>query len=231
MPPWARRWATRRWRRTACCELTGRGAISILLPESVANRGRRPWASNTVGADHCAGDPQQHGTRWRDHAPDHAGHRRRLRLRPEARHARQDRQVPGAGTTTPTRSPPQCSSPPTPNPLIVKLVADATGAQISISWGMWALAMLLPGLVAILLMPLVLYWLYPPQIKTTPNTPAIRPRQAGRAWPFEPGRDDYARRLCAAAGAVGRRAGDDLRPRLDRGPDDHRLHRPGRVGR
>lgn len=56
-----------------------------------------------------------------------------------------------------------------PNPLIVKLVADATGAQISISWGMWALAMLLPGLVAILLMPLVLYWLYPPQIKSTPN--------------------------------------------------------------
>jgi DASS family divalent anion:Na+ symporter len=56
-----------------------------------------------------------------------------------------------------------------PNPLIVKLVADATGAQISISWGMWALAMLLPGLVAIGLMPLVLYWLYPPQIKSTPN--------------------------------------------------------------
>ena len=56
-----------------------------------------------------------------------------------------------------------------PNPLVVKLVADATGAQIDISWGMWALAMLLPGLVAILLMPLVLYWLYPPEIKTTPN--------------------------------------------------------------
>ena len=56
-----------------------------------------------------------------------------------------------------------------PNPLIVKLVADATGAKISISWGMWALAMLLPGLVALLLMPLVLYWLYPPQIKSTPN--------------------------------------------------------------
>ena len=36
-----------------------------------------------------------------------------------------------------------------PNPLIVKLVAEATGAKISISWGMWALAMLLPGLVAI----------------------------------------------------------------------------------
>ncbi len=56
-----------------------------------------------------------------------------------------------------------------PNPLIVKLIADATGAQISISWGMWALAMLLPGLLGIALMPLVLYWLYPPQIKHTPD--------------------------------------------------------------
>ncbi len=56
-----------------------------------------------------------------------------------------------------------------PNPLVVKLIADATGAQISISWGMWALAMLLPGLVGIALMPLVLYWLYPPQIKHTPD--------------------------------------------------------------
>ncbi len=56
-----------------------------------------------------------------------------------------------------------------PNPLVVKLIADATGAQISISWGMWALAMLLPGLVGIALMPLVLYWLYPPQIKRTPD--------------------------------------------------------------
>jgi len=54
-----------------------------------------------------------------------------------------------------------------PNPLIVKLVAEATGAQISLSWGTWALAMLLPGLVAILLMPLVLLKLYPPEITDT----------------------------------------------------------------
>ena len=56
-----------------------------------------------------------------------------------------------------------------PNPLVVKLVADATGAQISLSWGTWALAMLLPGLVAILLMPLVIAWVYPPEIKNTEN--------------------------------------------------------------
>ncbi|RRD55982.1 DASS family sodium-coupled anion symporter [Comamonadaceae bacterium OH2545_COT-014] len=56
-----------------------------------------------------------------------------------------------------------------PNPLVVDLIAKATGADISLSWGTWALAMLLPGLVALALMPLVLYWLYPPEIKSTPN--------------------------------------------------------------
>lgn len=54
-----------------------------------------------------------------------------------------------------------------PNPLVVKLIAEATGAQISLSWGTWALAMLLPGLVALLLMPLVLARVYPPEITNT----------------------------------------------------------------
>ncbi|MGB5444608.1 MAG: DASS family sodium-coupled anion symporter [Psychromonas sp.] len=56
-----------------------------------------------------------------------------------------------------------------PNPLIVKLIADATGANISITWGTWALAALLPGLLCIALVPLVVYAVYPPEIKTTPD--------------------------------------------------------------
>ena len=60
-----------------------------------------------------------------------------------------------------------------PNPLVVKLVAEATGKNIHLSWSTWALAMLLPGLVAIVLMPLVLYWLFPPEIKNTPNAAAF----------------------------------------------------------
>ena len=56
-----------------------------------------------------------------------------------------------------------------PNPLVVKLIADVTGAQISLSWGTWALAMLLPGLVALAVMPLLIYLLEPPEIKSTPN--------------------------------------------------------------
>ena len=56
-----------------------------------------------------------------------------------------------------------------PNPLIVKLIADATGSSINISWGTWALAALLPGLVCIALVPLVVYLIYPPEIKSTPD--------------------------------------------------------------
>lgn len=56
-----------------------------------------------------------------------------------------------------------------PNLLIVKLIADATGADISITWGTWALAALLPGLVCIALVPLVVYAVYPPEIKSTPD--------------------------------------------------------------
>ncbi|MCQ4321091.1 DASS family sodium-coupled anion symporter [Stutzerimonas stutzeri] len=56
-----------------------------------------------------------------------------------------------------------------PNPLTVQLISIATGAEIQLSWMTWALAMLLPGLVAILAMPYILYLLYPPEIKQTPH--------------------------------------------------------------
>jgi len=56
-----------------------------------------------------------------------------------------------------------------PNPLIVDLVAKATNSSISITWGQWALAALLPGLCMLLVMPLVMYFLYPPEIKRTPD--------------------------------------------------------------
>ncbi|MBJ7549821.1 DASS family sodium-coupled anion symporter [Marinomonas ostreistagni] len=56
-----------------------------------------------------------------------------------------------------------------PNPLVVQFIADATGAAISITWGMWALAALLPGLVCIAFVPLLVYLVYPPEIKNTPD--------------------------------------------------------------
>ncbi len=56
-----------------------------------------------------------------------------------------------------------------PNPLVVKLIAETTGKQIELSWTTWAVAMFVPGLVCLLLMPLVIYKLYPPEIKETPD--------------------------------------------------------------
>ena len=56
-----------------------------------------------------------------------------------------------------------------PNPLIVDLIAKATNSDIHLSWGTWAVAMLVPGLAAMFLMPLVLYLFFPPEIKETPN--------------------------------------------------------------
>lgn len=56
-----------------------------------------------------------------------------------------------------------------PNPLVVKLIAEATGSQIMLSWTTWALAMFLPGIACILLMPLVIYLLAKPEITQTPN--------------------------------------------------------------
>lgn len=56
-----------------------------------------------------------------------------------------------------------------PNPLVVDLISKTTGGDFSITWTQWALAALLPGLVALLVMPTVLYFLYPPELKHTPD--------------------------------------------------------------
>lgn len=64
-----------------------------------------------------------------------------------------------------------------PNPLTVKLIAEATGMQIQLSWTTWMVAMLIPGLVAMALMPLILYWLYPPKITHTPDASAFAKEQ------------------------------------------------------
>lgn len=56
-----------------------------------------------------------------------------------------------------------------PNPLVVDLVNQVTGGNIELSWTTWALAMFVPGMLCILVMPLVVYMVYPPKIKETPD--------------------------------------------------------------
>jgi len=56
------------------------------------------------------------------------------------------------------------------NPFLVGLLQEA---GYNISWGMWASAAILPGLISLVLMPLIVYKLYPPSIKQTPHAAQI----------------------------------------------------------
>jgi DASS family divalent anion:Na+ symporter len=56
------------------------------------------------------------------------------------------------------------------NPLIAQL-AKETG--IVLSWERWALAAIVPGLVSLLIVPYLIYKLYPPEIKKTPHAKAF----------------------------------------------------------
>ena len=57
-----------------------------------------------------------------------------------------------------------------PNTLVVQLAADA---GVEISWASWAAAGLVPGLISLALIPWLLYLLYPPEIRETPEAPEI----------------------------------------------------------
>ncbi len=51
------------------------------------------------------------------------------------------------------------------NPLAVAMAGER---GIEIVWGTWALAASVPGVLSLVLVPLLIYWLYPPEIKETP---------------------------------------------------------------
>lgn len=52
------------------------------------------------------------------------------------------------------------------NPLVQTL---AKGSHVSITWGGWFLAALVPGLISLVVVPWLIYKLYPPEVKETPN--------------------------------------------------------------
>lgn len=56
------------------------------------------------------------------------------------------------------------------NPLAAQLAGDL---GITITWGTWALAASVPGAVSLILIPLLIYKLYPPEIKETPEAAQI----------------------------------------------------------
>ncbi|WP_066017055.1 DASS family sodium-coupled anion symporter [Endozoicomonas atrinae] len=72
------------------------------------------------------------------------------------------------------------------NPLVVKLA----GTQgIELSWAMWALGALLPGIVCLILMPLCLYRITPPELKETPMAVKVAQDELHRLGPLT--RDEW----------------------------------------
>ncbi len=71
-----------------------------------------------------------------------------------------------------------------PNPLVVNYVAKATDQAFHLSWGTWALCMLLPGLLCLLLMPLAIYLLSPPEVKATPDAVSYARSELARMGPL-----------------------------------------------
>ncbi|HIH2763708.1 MAG TPA: anion permease [Candidatus Azoamicus sp.] len=56
------------------------------------------------------------------------------------------------------------------NPLIVSI---ASGQGVEISWGTWAIACIVPGVASLIVLPMLLYVIYPPEMKSTPEAPAF----------------------------------------------------------
>jgi DASS family divalent anion:Na+ symporter len=67
------------------------------------------------------------------------------------------------------------------NPLIV---ATLLQMEIPITWGQWALAASLPGILSLILIPFVVYKLYPPEIKNTPEAKKIAHEHLAKMGPM-----------------------------------------------
>ena len=70
------------------------------------------------------------------------------------------------------------------NPLAVQLAGDQ---GVDISWADWALAALVPGLTSLLVVPLVLYKLYPPEVKDTPGAADLAKSRLAEMGKMKPG--------------------------------------------
>jgi len=68
------------------------------------------------------------------------------------------------------------------NPLSVNLAAATIGQTIS--WGTWALAASLPGMICLISVPLILYVLYPPEVKDSPEAPVKAKEELEKLGPM-----------------------------------------------
>lgn len=58
-----------------------------------------------------------------------------------------------------------------PNPLMATLAAKTAG--LDLSWGLWAMAAIVPGILSMLIIPYFIYTVYPPEVKKTPEAQSL----------------------------------------------------------
>lgn len=68
------------------------------------------------------------------------------------------------------------------NPLAQTLAA---GLGVNITWFGWFIAALIPGIISLILIPMIIYKLYPPEIKRTPNAPEIAKNALEKMGPLK----------------------------------------------
>ncbi|KAL6842029.1 hypothetical protein ACP4OV_028008 [Aristida adscensionis] len=68
------------------------------------------------------------------------------------------------------------------NPLAANLTATTIGQGIG--WTLWAKAAIVPGLISLVLVPLILYVIYPPQVKASPDAPRLAKERLAKMGPM-----------------------------------------------
>lgn len=68
-----------------------------------------------------------------------------------------------------------------PNSLVAALAMQT--AKVDLSWGTWALAGVVPGLIALAICPYVIYKMYPPEITKTPEAKIIAKEELAKMGP------------------------------------------------
>lgn len=67
------------------------------------------------------------------------------------------------------------------NPLVQTL---AKGSGVNITWGGWFLAALVPGIISLIVVPWLIYKMYPPEVKETPNAKQWAEEQLSEMGPM-----------------------------------------------
>jgi divalent anion:Na+ symporter, DASS family len=69
------------------------------------------------------------------------------------------------------------------NPLLVQLTKKF---NFDLSWTQWAMAACVPGFLSLFLLPLILYWVFPPELKKTPEAPEFATKKLAEMGPVKP---------------------------------------------